>query len=167
MTKKPPCNDCCLRTIEIAGEKTATVSFTITMARNPEGGTKCGSSIYSVIPNISEQETNVSVNLVGDNECGVPDLSDMARENFKEYRDRWESDPDFMGEDDIKDQVNEWLADNCDFFLETGEDGKFANQSFTKDFSEKITSRTREAEFCGSEFRGFPGDEPPRPYPPL
>jgi hypothetical protein len=149
MTKKPPCQDCCLRTVSLQGSLKSTVTFNIT---NKPGGGVC-SYLYDIVPNIPPPQTNVTASLVGDNECGVGDLTGLAKQDFAQNPDRWESTGSGPGQS-IEDQVNEWISDNCDFLLQT--DGEnFVNQNYQKEFTQEFTNRTRTAEFCGSRFNGF------------
>jgi hypothetical protein len=167
MTKKPPCQDCCIRTVEIAGEAVYTVTFTASARYSftPPGSCDC-----DVAYSIQDNGPIISANLVGDNECGVPDLTGEAKKDFKENRDKWENQSSDPGE--IKAEVESWIENNCDFMCEiqnasVTDGGEWTNSPHTEEFKIKITSRTRDAEFCGSEFRGWTGGDSPNPPSPL
>jgi hypothetical protein len=166
MTRKPPCQDCCIRTVELSGELVYDVTFTASARYsndNDDGPCSC-----KVTPSIKEKEPEISANLVGGNDCEVPDLTAEAKEDFKNNRDKWENqatDPS-----NIKEEVKNWIADNCDFMCELSNrtityGGDWTNSPHTKEFRIKISSRTREAEFCGKEFRGWLGGNNPNTSP--
>jgi hypothetical protein len=165
MTKKPPCQDCCVRTVEIAGELSFDVTFyaSARYSFTPPGSCGC-----NVTYNIKEKGGGLTAKLVGENTCNVPDLSDEAIKDFKDNRDKWENqqtDPK-----SIKEDVEQWISDNCDFMCELQNTsiisgGEWANSPHTEEFTIKISSRTRDAEFCGSEFRGWMNQNYPNPSP--